>query len=128
MRKNLVSMMLITLLLLPLIPTVQAEDEDDWTLEARAIAAVANANETVTISWRNIETVDASLIEDLQEANYSVYRSDEPVSSSNYLQAQLVEDEIRACEDTDTWSSCKSKPHSINWMIPLEKTVTITMG
>ncbi len=118
MRKNLISMMLITLLLLPLIPTVQAEDEDDWNLEARAIAAVANDNETVTISWRNIETVDASLIEDLQEANYSVYRSDEPVSSSNYLQAQLVEDEIRACEDTDLWSSCKSKPHSINWMIP----------
>lgn len=118
MRKNLVSMMLITLLLLPLIPTVQAAEEDDWTLEARAIAVTVNANETVTISWRNIETVDASLIEDLQEANYSVYRSDEPVSSSNYLQAQLVEEEIRACEDTDLWSSCKSKPHSINWMIP----------
>ena len=118
MRKNLVSMMLITLLLLPLIPTVQAEGEDDWTLEARGIAAVVNANETVTISWRNIDTVDASLIEDLQEANYSVYRSDEPVSSSNYLQAQLVEDAIRACEDTDVWSSCKSKPHSIHWVIP----------
>ena len=118
MRKNLVSMMLITLLLLPLIPTVQAEGEDDWTLEARAIAAVVNGDETVTVSWRNIDTVDASLIEDLQEANYSVYRSDEPVSSSNYLQAQLVEDEIQACESNDTWSSCKSKAHSVNWMIP----------
>jgi hypothetical protein len=118
MRKNLVSMMLITLLLLPLIPTVQAEGEDDWTLEARAIAAVVNADETVTVSWRNIDTVDASLIEDLQEANYSVYRSDEPVSSSNYLQAQLVENEIQACESNDTWSSCKSKAHSVNWMIP----------
>ena len=118
MRKNLVSMMLITLLLLPLIPTVQAEGEEDWTLEAREITAVVNANETVTISWRNINTDNASLIEDLQEANYSVYRSDEPLTSTNYLQAQLVESEIRACENTDTWSICKSKQHSINWMIP----------
>ncbi len=118
MRKNLVSIMLITLLLLPLIPTVQADGEDDWTLEAKAIAAVVNADETVTISWRNINTVDASLIEDLQEANYSVYRSDEPISTANYLQAQLVEDEIQACEDSDTWSTCKSKAHSVTWMIP----------
>ena len=47
-----------------------------------------------------------------------MYRSDEPLNSSNYLNAELIENNIQACLPTDTYAECKERTHSVTKSIP----------
>ena len=75
-------------------------------------------NETTTLSWENIDTNDFMILDDLKLTNYSLYRSDEPLNSSNYMNAQLIQDNIQACLALDTLSECKERTHTVTHAVP----------
>ncbi|MBT61145.1 MAG: hypothetical protein CMA63_06320 [Euryarchaeota archaeon] len=119
MNNRRISTILVILMLMPLLNGVQADGEDGTYLEAKNLqATVDSINETVTVSWDNIDTNDFMILEDLKKTNYSLYRSDEPLNSSNYLQAELVRENIQACTEADTFTSCKNREHVVVYTIP----------
>ncbi len=119
MNKRQISIFLTVLLLMPLLNTVQADGTELNELEAKNLTASFNlTSETVTVSWENINTNDYLILEDLQKTNYSLYRSDEPLNSSNYQNAQLVEDKIQACFEDDSFSQCKTRQHVVVLQTP----------
>ena len=75
--------LLMLLMTVPLIPTSAAADIGDAsTLQAQDIAASFDpVSETTTITWRNIETFSGSNVANLQNAEYTVYRHSEPITS-----------------------------------------------
>ena len=119
MSKKMLSLFLVSLLLLPLLNSVHA-DEGMWTdYEAKNLTATFDVeNETTTLSWSNIDTNDFLILDELKTTNYSLYRSDEPLNSSNYLNAELIENNIQACVPSDTYSECKERTHSVTKSIP----------
>ena len=119
MSKKMLSLFLVSLLLLPLLNSVHA-DEGMWTdYEAKNLTATFDVeNETTTLSWSNIDTNDFLILDELKTTNYSLYRSDEPLNSSNYLNAELIENNIQACMPSDTYSECKERTHSVTKSIP----------
>ena len=119
MSKQMLSLFLVALLVLPLINSVHA-DEGMWTdFEAKNLTATFDVeNETTTLSWGNIDTNDFLILDELKTTNYSLYRSDEPLNSSNYLNAELIENNIQACLPSDTYSECKERTHSVTKFIP----------
>ena len=119
MHKRQIPIFLITLMLIPFVNTVQAEGVEETDLEAKnLVALVDSVNETVTISWQNTNTNDYTILNELKTTNYSLYRSDEPLNSSNYQQAELIEDEIQACLQTDALENCKNKMHVVVYNTP----------
>ena len=119
MTKRQISMFLIALMLIPLLSNVQADGAEGPELEAKnLVATVDSNNETVTLTWSNIDTNDFTILEDLKTTNYSLYRSDEPLNSSNYQQAELVEDNIQACLSNDSLPDCKSREHEVVYNTP----------
>ena len=119
MSKQILSLFLVALLVVPLLHSVKA-DEAMWTnLEAKNLTATFDAeNETTTLSWGNINTNDFLILDELKTTNYSLYRSDEPLNSSNYLNAELIENNVQACLPTDTYAECKERTHSVTKSIP----------
>ena len=75
--------LLMLLMTVPLIPTSAAADIGDASkLQAQDIAASFDpVSETTTITWRNIETFSSSNVANLQNAEYTVYRHSEPITS-----------------------------------------------
>ena len=119
MNKRRISIFLIALMLIPLLNTVQADGTDVHDLEARNLVGLVDAtNETVTLSWKNINTNDFTILDALRTTNYSLYRSDEPLNSSNYQQTELVEDGIQACLPSDTLVICKNREHTVVYNTP----------
>lgn len=119
MNKRQISIFLTVLLLLPVLNTVQADGTEQDALEAKNLTASFNlTSEMVTVSWENIDTNDYLILEDLQKTNYSLYRSDEPLNSSNYQSAQLVEDKIQACFEDDSFTQCKTRQHVVVLQTP----------
>ena len=119
MNKRQISIFLIVLLLLPLLNTVQADGTGEPDLEAKNLTATFDlTNETVTLSWENIDTNDFVILQDLKKTNYSLYRSDEPLNSSNYQSAQLIKDSIQACDEVDTFTECKNRQHLVVLQTP----------
>ena len=119
MNKRRISIFLIALLLLPLLNTVQADGTSQSELEAKNLTASFNlTSEIVTVTWGNVDTNDYLILQELQNTNYSLYRSDEPLNSSNYQNAQLVEDKIQACLEEDTFTECKNRQHVVVLQTP----------
>ncbi len=106
-------------MLVPFIPPAQADGVDEPYLEAKNLQATVDTdNETVTLSWHNINTTNFIMLENLKTTNYSLYRSDEPLNSSNYQQAELVRDQIQACLESDALATCQSREHTVVYTIP----------
>ena len=119
MNKRRISIFLTVLLLMPLLNSVQADGTEQAELEAKNLTASFNmTSEMVTVSWENIDTNDYLILEDLQKTNYSLYRSDEPLNSSNYQNAQLIEDKIQACFEDDSFAQCKTRQHVVVLQTP----------
>ena len=119
MNKRQISIFLIILMLMPIINTVQADGDDEYNLEAKNITAIIDSmNETVTIVWDNIDTNDYLILEELKTTNYSLYRSDEPLNDSNYLQSELISGNIQACLESDSLTVCKNRQHSVVYNTP----------
>ena len=82
MNNRRISAFLILLMLVPFIPPAQADGVDEPYLEAKNLQATVDTdNETVTLSWQNINTTNFIMLENLKTTNYSLYRSDEPLNS-----------------------------------------------
>ena len=106
-------------MLIPLIHTAQADGTEGPDLEAKNLTALVDSdNETVTLTWGNLDTNDFTILQDLKTTNYSLYRSDEPLNSSNYQQAELVEDSIQACLSSDSLPDCKTREHVVIYNTP----------
>ncbi len=119
MSKQKISIFLVLLLLAPIISIASADEGDGPNLEAKNFNAMFDSdNETTTLMWGNIDTNDYVILTDLTLTNYSLYRSDEPLNSSNYMQAQLIADQIQACLPADTLTECKERTHSVTNSIP----------
>ena len=119
MNKRRISIFLTILLLMPLLNTVQADGTNEPDLGAKNLTAAFDlTNETVTLIWDNIDTNDYLILEDLKNTNYSLYRSDEPLNSSNYQDAQLIEDYIQACFESDSLTTCKNRQHVVVFQTP----------
>ena len=119
MSKQPISIFLVLLLLVPLINTASADEVEGPNLEAKNFSAVVDSDsETTTLSWGNIDTNDFEILNDLKFTNYSLYRSDEPLDSSNYLESQLISEQIQACLSSDSLSECKDRLHSVTNSIP----------
>ncbi len=119
MNNRRISIFLTILLLLPLLNTVQADGTTEPDLGAKNLTAAFDlTNETVTIIWENIDTNDYLILEDLKNTNYSLYRSDEPLNSSNYQNAQLIEDNVQACFESDSLTTCKNRQHIVVFQTP----------
>ena len=119
MSKQTISLFLVLLLFAPLMNTVSAGEGDGPALEAKNFTAVVDSeDETTTLTWGNIDTNDYLILTDLTLTNYSLYRSDEPLSTSNYMEAQLIADEIQACLPADSLTECKERIHSVTNAIP----------
>ncbi len=119
MSKQTISIFLVLLLFAPLINTVSAGEGEGPALEAKNFTAVVDSdNEITTLSWGNIDTNDYLILTDLTLTNYSLYRSDEPLNTSNYMEAQLIVDQIQACLPEDSLTECKERIHSVTNSIP----------
>ena len=119
MSKQKLSIFLVLLLLASTISTVSASEEDGPDLEAKNFIAMFDSNnETTTLTWGNIDTNDYVILTDLTLTNYSLYRSDEPLNNSNFMQAQLIADQIQACLPEDTLTECKERTHTVTNSIP----------
>ena len=119
MSKQKISIFLVLLLLASTISTVSASEEDGPDLEAKNFNAMFDSNnETTTLMWGNIDTNDYVILTDLTLTNYSLYRSDEPLNNSNFMQAQLIADQIQACLPEDTLTECKERTHTVTNSIP----------
>jgi flagellar basal body-associated protein FliL len=90
--------LLMLLMTVPLIPTSAAADIGDASkLQAQDIAATFDpVSETTTITWRNIETFSGSNVANLQNAEYTVYRHSEPITSGT-IGAAIPFANVTAC-------------------------------
>ena len=119
MSKQIISTFLVLLLMVPLLQSVAADDGQGPDLEAKNLTATFDGeNETTTLSWGNMDTNDFLILDELKTTTYALYRSDEPLNSSNYNNAELLEEGIQACLATDTYAECKERTHSVTKAIP----------
>ena len=119
MNNRRISLFLVLLMLTALLPMVQADGDEGGYLEAQNLEATVDPiNQTVALSWNNVDTFDFMLLDELKTTNYSLYRSDEPLNSSNYAQAELVRNSIQACTEGDSFTTCKNKQHVVVSTIP----------
>jgi len=118
MRNRTVCYALVCLLLLPALSMPATAEDDPYLGAMNLTATVDSENETVALSWRNIDTVNYQLLDALKTTNYTVLRSDEPITSASYMSAETIAEHIRACLDTDQGGDCRAKAHSYVFTIP----------
>ena len=112
------TLVIIVLLILPSLAfTVLADEEADTTLEARDISASFSADEMVTLTWRNINTTEAVLLDALHAAIYQVERF--AMNDTTIIeQPMTIASGIAACDGGDNNAACSAKNHSLSWAPP----------
>ncbi|NCG01181.1 MAG: hypothetical protein GWP25_05245, partial [Euryarchaeota archaeon] len=97
-RKALFLVICMLLAIVPLTP-VSAEDIGEPSdLQAQDINAFFDPiSESTTVTWRNID-IDNSILQGLLTSEYSVYRSDQPITDTSILSLVPFETNITACE------------------------------
>tara|TARA_B110000444_G_C18849556_1_gene604476 strand:- start:3633 stop:6008 length:2376 start_codon:yes stop_codon:yes gene_type:complete len=114
-----ISLILVFLLLCPLFIGVQADGENELNFESQNFTAgYDSVNETTTLSWGNADTNDYLVLEELKTTNYTLYRSDEPLNTSNYPQSEMIQDGIQACLALDSFTECKERTHHVVYEVP----------
>ena len=95
--KAVVMVLLMMLMVVPLTPVSTAADTNPDNLQAQHIAAVFDpVSETTTVSWQNIESVNANVVF-YHDASYIVYRHTEPITTLTINEAQIVTT-VSACD------------------------------
>ena len=75
MRTRIVALLLVLILVFPL--QLTAAEENDDTLEVREIwAEFFPDTESTILQWRNIETTQGVLLDQLKMATYEIHRSE----------------------------------------------------
>ena len=106
-------------LLVVMLPVGNASEQTDSTLEARNIEAQYLPDMEVTfISWRNIETTDGQLLDDLKTATYEVHRSNTMFQPGFQRDLTMIASDIPACYSTDLNEECSGKEHVLEHYPP----------
>jgi len=89
--------------------------EDDQTLEARDTwAEYFPDSESTILQWRNIETTDGLLLDQLKMATYEVHRIENGrFFPSAFTPETIIVDEIPACYMNELNEVCSGKGHSL---------------
>ena len=113
MRTQALVLVLVLILAFPLQSV--ASEESDETLQAReAWAEFFPDTESTTIQWRNIETTDGLLLDQLKMATYEVHRSENGRFFTNALTPEtIIAENIPACYMNDLNEVCSGKVHSL---------------
>lgn len=119
LRRQLCVLLVATLFTSILPFSVNADESTDVTLEARNIQAGFNFDEEVIITWRNIQTTDANLLDSLHEVDYSIFRYDQPLTEAIVQSLTPIVSGIPACESIDNNAACSGKQHSTAWLPPV---------
>ena len=108
----------IVLLLLssPLLLCASGDEASDTSLEARDIGTSFSEDEIVSITWRNINTNNTGLLDDLHESTYQIERL--TMVDTTIASTSIIASEIPACEIGDNNAACSAKNHSAEWMPP----------
>jgi len=106
-------------LLVVMLPVGNASEQTDSTLEARNLEAQYLPDMEVTyISWRNIETTDGQLLDDLKMATYEVHRSNTMFQPGFQRDLTMIASDIPACYSTDLNEECSGKEHVLEHYPP----------
>ena len=113
MRTQAVCLVLL-LTLASLVHSTSAEGDDE-TLEARdAWAEFFPDTEATILQWRNIETTDGLLLDQLKMATYEVHRIENGrFFASAFTPETIIADEIPACYMNELNEVCSGKGHSL---------------
>jgi len=111
MRTQAIGLILLLMLALPL-QSVAAEDDE--TLEVReAWAEFFPDSESTVLQWRNIETTDGLLLDQLKMATYEIHRIENGRFFTNALTPEtIVAEDIPACYMNDLNEVCSGKGHT----------------
>lgn len=112
MRTQVLALVLVLILAFPL-QSVTAE-EDDETLEARETwAEFFPDSESTILQWRNIETTDGLLLDQLKMATYEIHRKENGRFFANAITPEtIVAEDIPACYMNDLNEDCSGKGHT----------------
>ena len=106
-------------LLVVMLPVGNASEQTDSTLEARNLEAQYLPDMEVTyISWRNIETTDGQLLDELKMATYEVHRSNTMFQPGFQRDLTMIASDIPACYSTDLNEECSGKAHFLQFDPP----------
>ena len=112
MRTQVFALVLVLLLAFPL--QLVAAEEDDETLEARETwAEFFPDSESTILQWRNIDTTDGLLLDQLKMATYEIHRKENGRFFANALTPEtIVAEDIPACYMNDLNEDCSGKWHT----------------
>ncbi|MCS5585207.1 MAG: hypothetical protein NZ777_17080, partial [Pseudomonadales bacterium] len=105
------------LIILPsLAVAVIADEHTDSTLEARDIVSTFTTEELATLTWRNINTTEVSLLDAMHTATYEVERF--AINDSTIEELTTIASGIAVCDSSDNNAECSAKNHSLSWEPP----------
>lgn len=109
----------VSFLLVVMLPVGAASEQTDSTLEARDINAQYLPDMEITqISWRNIQSTDGQIIDELKMATYEVHRSSTIFQPGFDRETTLIASDIVACDTSDSIEQCSGKEHTLEYYPP----------
>ena len=109
----------VSFLLVVTLPVGTASEQTDSTLEARDINVQYLPDmEISNITWRNIQSTDGQLIDELKMATYEVHRSTTMFQPGFDRETTLIASDISACYATDLNEECSGKGHILEYYPP----------
>ena len=109
----------VSFLLVVMLPVGNASEQTDSTLEARNIEAQYLPDMEITyISWRNIQSTDGQLLDELKMATYEVHRSSTMFQPGFQRELTMIASDIPACYTTDLNEECSGKAHVLQYDPP----------
>ena len=109
----------VSFLLVVTLPVGTASEQTDSTLEARDLDAQYLPDMEITnISWRNIQSTDGQLLDELKMATYEVHRSSTMFQPGFDRETTMIASDISACYATDSNEECSGKRHVLEYYPP----------
>ena len=109
----------VSFLLVVTLPVGTASEQTDSTLEARDINVQYLPDMEISyITWRNIQSTDGQLLDELKMATYEVHRSETMFQPGFQRELTMIASDIPACYATDLNEECSGKAHVLQYDPP----------